>query len=356
MISEIYRAEGVPVLQNRTYETREQAVECTRGDVVLVQDLRTGLIFNSAFAPDLIQYDENYQNEQAASQSFRSHLRQVSVIVQRHFRNRSILEIGCGKGFFLKYLQDLGFNVIGVDPAYEGDNPSIIKAKFSASLGVRAQCLILRHVLEHIPSPYEFLADLRETNDGGLVYIEVPCLDWIAERRAWFDIYYEHVNYFRLDDFKRLFGNVLECGHLFGGQYIYVVADLATLREPVMDRGATFAFPEDFLASLIHLSRQIRTRDVPAIVWGGASKGVIFSIFMERAGAGIDAVVDLNPAKQGRYLPVTGLRVSSPEEVLQRWPTNADIYVMNSNYTAEIRHMTRNQYRYFEVDNNEFRA
>ena len=77
---------------------------------------------------------------------------------------------------------------------------------------------------------------------------------------------------------------------------------------------------------------------------------------MERAGAGIDAVVDLNPAKQGRYLPVTGLRVSSPEEVLQRWPTNADIYVMNSNYTAEIRHMTRNQYRYFAVDNDEFRA
>ena len=40
------------------------------------------------------------------------------------------------------------------------------------------------------------------------------------------------MNYFRLSDFTRMFGNVIESGRLFGGQYLYVLADLATLRDP----------------------------------------------------------------------------------------------------------------------------
>src|SRR5690606_40601222 len=48
-------------------------------------------------------------------------------------------------------------------------------------------------------------------------------------------------------------------------------------------------------------------------VWGGASKGVLFSLMMERAGADVELVIDINPAKQNRYLPASGLQVTSPE-------------------------------------------
>src|SRR3546814_9608010 len=61
------------------------------------------------------------------------------------------------------------------------------------------------------------------------IYIEVPCFDWIVEHSAWFDVFYEHVNYFRLADLRAMFGTVHEAGHLFGGQYLYIVADLSTL-------------------------------------------------------------------------------------------------------------------------------
>ena len=65
-----------------------------------------------------------------------------------------------------------------------------------------------------------------------MIYIEVPCFDWIIEHGAWFDIFYEHVNYFRLDDFRRAFGKVIHAGRSFGGQYLSVIADLDTLRVP----------------------------------------------------------------------------------------------------------------------------
>jgi hypothetical protein len=71
---------------------------------------------------------------------------------------------------------------------------------------------------------------------------------------------------------------------------------------------------------------------------------------MERAGARIDVVVDVNPAKHGKYLPGTGLRVHSPQEALARIPRGGDIYVMNGNYLPEIRVSTQNQYNYLTVD------
>lgn len=351
MITELYRAEQLPVFQNRMFRTEADAKACARGDVVLVQDPRSGLVFNAAFRPELMQYDADYQNEQAVSPVFRTHLDEITGIVERHFRGRSLIEVGCGKAYFLEHLQELGFPITGIDPAYEGDNPNVVKALFSRETGLRADALILRHVLEHIQQPADFLAELREANGGrGTVFIEVPCLDWICTHRAWFDIFYEHVNYFRLDDFRRMFGRILEAGHVFGGQYLYVVADLASLRDPALERGEPFALPVDFTASIMRFADRIRARDATAVVWGGASKGVIFSLFMQRAGARIDRVVDINPAKQGHFLPATGLRVSSPEEMLAHTVSGADVYVMNGNYLDEVRRMTQDRFHYLTVD------
>lgn len=349
MNKELYRADQLPVFQNRMFRSAEAAQSCARGDVVLVQDPRTGLVFNGAFRPELMQYDADYQNEQAVSSVFRTHLDEITGIVERHFRGRSLIEAGCGKAYFLEHLQELGYVITGIDPAYEGDNPKVVKARFSREAGLRADGLILRHVLEHIQQPADFLAELREANGGGTIFIEVPCLDWICAHRAWFDIFYEHVNYFRLDDFRRLFGRVLEAGHVFGGQYLYVVADLASLRDPAQERGVPFAFPADFTASIGRFADRIRARGA-AVVWGGASKGVIFSLFMQRAGARIDRVVDINPAKQGHFLPATGLRVSSPEEMLAQTAADTDVYVMNGNYLAEIRRTTQDRFNYLTVD------
>lgn len=357
MNRELFRAEQLPVFQNRMFRTAQEAMACARGDVVLEQDERTGLVFNRAFRPELMQYDADYQNEQAVSAVFRSHLDEITRVVERHFHGRTLIEVGCGKGYFLEHLLGRGFEVTGIDPAYEGDNPRVVKARFSRDAGLRAEGLVLRHVLEHIPRPSAFLAELREANDGsGTILIEVPCFDWICRHRAWFDIFYEHVNYFRLDDFRRMFGRILEAGHVFGGQYLYLVADLASLREPSGEIIVPFEFPRDFTDSIGQRADRMRLKKaIPgapghSVVWGGASKGVIFSLYMQRAGAPVDFVVDINPAKQGRYLGATGLRVSSPEEMMRQAAPGSDLYVMNGNYLPEIRRLTGDRFNYITVD------
>jgi SAM-dependent methyltransferase len=350
--SSIYSVINLPVFQNRMFSSPEEARNCVRGDVNLVRDQQTGLIFNRTFRPELIAYDTNYQNEQAVSAVFRDHLNSVSAIIEKHFRGSSLIEVGCGKGHFLELLQTYGFDIKGVDPTYEGANPSVIRDYFSASLGLRADGIILRHVLEHVQDPVEFLARIRDANGGGgKIYIEVPCFDWICKHRAWFDIFYEHVNYFRMADFWRIFGTIHEYAHVFSGQYLYVVADLATLRDPVDGPLDSFEFPMDFLSSVnAHVQSVKSRRPSAAAIWGGASKGVIFALFLERAGACVDVVVDVNPAKQGKYLPGTGLQVQSPEQAMRRLPRGANIYIMNGNYLEEIKASTMNQFHYVAVD------
>ena len=256
MLRDLYSIEQLPIFQNRMYDTEAEAIACPKGDVRLVEDLRTGLVYNASFRPELMVYDEHYQNEQAVSPLFKEHLKSVAQIIERSIGLDGLVEVGCGKGYFLELLLQQGFDITGFDPAYEGINTRIERHYFEPSLGIKAHGLILRHVLEHIKEPVDFLMRLKDANGGsGIIYIEVPSFDWICSKKAWFDIFYEHVNYFRLYDFDRMFENVIESGTLFGGQYIYVVAELAGLKVPKYDEQARIEFPQDFLHILIEQNR-----------------------------------------------------------------------------------------------------
>src|SRR5258708_4722285 len=120
----LYRVERLPVFQNRIFHSADAGKNCTRGDMELVQDPRTGLISNRAFRPEVMQYDSDYHNEQTLSSVFQTHLRNVSDIILKHFQGGTLIEVGCGKGHFLESLQSLGFRISGLDPTYEGENPA----------------------------------------------------------------------------------------------------------------------------------------------------------------------------------------------------------------------------------------
>lgn len=350
MNNTLYCQSGFPVLQNRVYDSAEAGRGCAKGDIQIVIDQKTGLINNAAFCPELMVYDVAYNNEQGLSQCFCRHLEQVAQLIEIYLGREGLVEVGCGKGFFLEMLLKRGLDVTGFDSTYDGENPRVVKKYFESGLiSTISKGLILRHVLEHIPNPVDFLFQIKQENGNqGLIYIEVPCFDWICKRRAWFDIFYEHVNYFRVNDFYRMFGRVIKSGHFFGGQYLYIIADLSTLRVPVFDPSCEVILPTDFLANLT--SAEQSRAGHPITVWGGASKGVIFSLLRERMGLPVDIVIDVNPAKQGRFLPGTGLQVWPPEIALRKLPPGSTIYVMNSIYLDEIKTMSNHTFNYIGID------
>ena len=348
----LLRLESIPAYQNKAYATADEARACVRGDLVLAQDAASGLVHNSVFDPGLLAYDASYQNEQGNSPAFRAHTGAVLAIIDRHFTATPVLEIGCGKGRFLDAMLAAGHDARGVDAAYEGDSERVIRSDFHPGLGLRSEALVMRHVLEHIPSPHAFLSMVLDANGGrGRIYIEVPCLDWILARKAWFDLFYEHVNYFRLDDFDRMFERVLDSGHLFGGQYLFVVAELASLRDPAQAPGAprTATLPDGFFASLDRCASVAADGRCSAI-WGAAAKGVMFAHHMQARGALPALAIDINPAKQGSFLAGSALPVLPPDEAIARLGPAPRIFVMNSNYLAEIRAAGGADADYIEVD------
>ena len=78
----------------------------------------------------------------------------------------------------------------------------------------------------------------------------------------------------------------------------------------------------------------------------GGSKGVIFALLGKSAGFD----VDINRAKQGKYLAMTGIQVQSPEDGLSQLPPNLTLFVMNSNYLDEIQRQANNIYKYVRID------
>jgi hypothetical protein len=336
----IFRQIGSPVLQNKVYATRDAALQAVLGDVELVQATSTGLVYNRRFDPSLVQYDETYQNEQACSAAFRRHLSVVLDLVLREFgRGQLGVEIGCGKGYFLELLTEAGADVIGFDPAYEGSNPRVHRKQFGdGTIATPPDYVILRHVLEHIPTPWTFLSQLSaQCRAGTKIYIEVPCFEWIIEHRAFYDVFYEHVNYFTLDVLRRAFGTVSKFGQFFGNQYLFLVADLSSFHTPAQYDGRRFE-KLDMNEYLQALLAKRSSRSGKTFIWGAGAKGITLSSVLSQRAIPIQALIDINPAKQGMFAGGSGLPIISPQDAGSELE-DADVFVMNPVYLPEIQSM-----------------
>ncbi|WP_300712521.1 class I SAM-dependent methyltransferase [uncultured Brachyspira sp.] len=349
-MASIFKSKNYPIFQNVVYNTAYEAMNCKVIDIEIVQDENTGLIYNNKFKSDIIDYQENYHNEQHFSDVFKKHIFEVKNIIQKYFINRKILEIGCGDGYFLELLLKYGFDIYGMDPTYIGNNERIKKEYYNENNSREYNAFILRHVLEHIQDPYNFLYNLKKIdNNNSLIYIEVPSLEYINENCTFFDFYYEHVNYFREIDFINMFDNILVIDNFFNKQYIYLVAELSSLKLPV--KTEDFILNKNFLSKFYYCNDIIKNTKSKTVIWGCASKGVIFSIFLNNVKTKVDYFVDINPYKLYKFMPLIsdtsnyGI-IESYNDIKYKLDDDSIIFIMNDNYKNEIIDMTNNRFNY----------
>lgn len=338
----------VPIIPNRPlkFVGEEEAF----GTVSLRKNLGNALIENAAFDPNLIQYDIDYQNSQALSASFEAHMNSVlEILKSRYPAGSKVVEVGCGKGDFLELLQaDGAFEVTGFDGAYEGSNPAIEKRFLSSSDKLDAELVVLRHVLEHIQRPHDFLQLLGKIFDSADIYIEVPDFAWIETNQAFFDITYEHVNYFTPESLSNLFTSVERQGLLFGDQYQYVIGNFSESNHAEFERAYNAVnnwsalsfdavFP-DFASVTTDL--EDASADSPVYVWGAATKGVMFCHHLKRmrplAYERIRAAIDINPMKANRYMPSVHLPILDVDTFCEQARGDELLVIMNPNYQDEI--------------------
>ncbi len=87
-------------------------------------------------------------------------------------------------------------------------------------------------------------------------------------------------------------------------------------------------------AFVAHMKRELRKFDGHVAIWGAGAKGVSFANMIDATCKLVDCVVDLNPQKQGGYIPGTGHSIVPYQDLPERGVKLA--LLMNSNYRDEI--------------------
>ncbi len=228
---------NVPVHQNLLCASQEAARAVKRGDFTLVMCGDCGFTFNRSFEEGLLSYGEQYDNTQTCSPAFEKYVDDIvaHLVEERGVVNKTIVEVGCGKGYFLEKLcVRAGNRGIGFDPSYVGpENRLDGRLSFVRSFyglensDMPADVVVSRHVIEHVPKPMTLLGavhDALAASGHARVYFETPSLDWILENMVVWDFFFEHCSYFTKDTleyaFERAGFRAEEVREVFGGQYL----------------------------------------------------------------------------------------------------------------------------------------
>ncbi|NRB18916.1 MAG: methyltransferase domain-containing protein [Rhodobacteraceae bacterium] len=304
---------------------------------------------NHRFDETATYYDSDYENSQAHSAQFKSHMQKVlDLLVGTYSQGSRLVEVGCGKGDFLELAEATShFDCIGYDETYSGSNPKIEKRYLVVGDKIECDIVVLRHVLEHIPQPQNFLKMLKSIFGEADIYIEVPNLDWILKNNTFFDITYEHVNYFSQKALADLFGQRVKKSQLcFDDQYQYVIADLGCLDDTFNRSYASDAWQMVSIEEMFpQLECQIEELDGlvgpngTCYFWGAATKGCMFLWHAYRLGRLVDCVpyaIDINPGKQGRWLPGSLVPIAGPDLFFQDAKPGDVLAISNPAYKDEI--------------------
>lgn len=346
----------VPVFCNQLCKTKADAVGAPKAVIRLGFCEGCGHIYNSVFDSSLLSYSPEYENSLHFSEHFQRYAEGLATeLVDRYaLDGKRIVEIGCGRGDFLRSLCHGGKNVgFGFDMSYPPDEPpptrsiSISSKAYGRAEGALNPDLVcMRHVLEHVAEPTELLRDVRSTmRDGVPIYVEVPnALYTLRDGGVW-DLVYEHCSYFTASSLQsalQLAGfEVTLVREAFDGQFLCAHARAGRASEGARPLPGMQELLQAFSAGHGQkLSRwraaldELMLKERRVVAWGAGSKGNTFSNLVG-SGESIPYLVDLNPRKHGMFVAGTGARIVPPEFLAEYKPDV--VVVVNPAYEDEIR-------------------
>ncbi len=357
-----FRIDSIPVFCNVFATSPTEASRAQCADLELGLCPACAMIYNVRFEPALLDYSPEYENSLHFSQKFRAYADGLATMLVRNYDlfDKDVIEVGCGKGDFLAAIARKSTSrCVGFDKSYEDEqsfrempNLRFVADEFHPHTyeDCRADFIISRHVLEHVPDPRAFLLEMRRAlPDGGGFYFEVPNAMFQLQEFGIWDIIYEHCSYYTAPSLARLLRSVgfepTAVHASFGGQFLCAEGHTAPIPtdapapesdDVVEIRDLATAFTREFERTILGWNDALALRLANGeriAIWGAGSKGVSF-LNLIACGTQVAAVVDLNERKQNRHVAGTAQRITSPEEL--RGLAIDTVLVMNPNYRDEI--------------------
>ncbi len=356
-----YEIDAVPVNSVLLLESRDLALRFPTADIRLARCERCGFVFNACFDSEMTEYSGRYESTQAFSATFAEFNRELAVdLIERHeIKHKTVVEIGCGDGDFVRLLCEIGNNRgFAYDPAFEparhaqSDAVTFFSEFFDEGSSIHdADLVVCKMTLEHIIDVREFVETVRGTlseSSKAVIFFQVPNAEYVFNELAFWDVYYEHCSYFTADSLAALFTSsgfeVTKTWTGYDDQYLMLEARVSPgvksctgIKSNRTSGLQTSRFAQEVGGQMTGWRTRLGQyhRDgLNVAVWGAGSKAVAFLAAVGDAPA-IRTMVDINPNKAGTFLPGSGYEIVLPDRLRESPP---DVVVaMNPVYLPEIR-------------------
>ena len=327
----------------------------------------------------------DYPYLSSTSEEWLQHAKEFVEISIRRFpalSQRYVLELASNDGYLLKFFQDKGVRVLGVDPAEnvaqiaEAKGVPTIPRFFGKELASEIldkygspSLIVANNVAAHVPDMIDFFEGIAIlSSPETIISIENPSLGFLFSKSYYDTIYHEHFSYLSIDSvskvaqkFDLLLFDVEELA-THGGSLRYwlspkkdVVVNQSVnyIQRREFERGvgnSTVAekFSQNVHVGIDELKVWVSTQDAASIVGYGAAAKTVTTFFAARLDeTKFEMIVDANMLKQGRRLPSTNIPIY-PVETLR--DTNASkVLIFPWNLEKEIVSAIRNVNQEIEI-------
>jgi 2-polyprenyl-3-methyl-5-hydroxy-6-metoxy-1,4-benzoquinol methylase len=296
------------------------------------------------------------------SETWLEHARIYTQLMIERFgldSDSEVIELGSNDGYLLQYFREMNIPVLGIEPAKNvakvaeaAGIPTIVTffgsevATRLRSEGRQADLLVGNNVLAHVPKLNDFVEGMRILlKPQGLITMEFPHLMRLIAEKQFDTIYHEHFSYFSFINVKKVFAewgliifDVEELPTHGGSLRIYArnAADntkavsqrVLDLLEREVDAGFTeLSYYLSFGDRVKKTKRNIldfmiraKEKNETIVGYGAPAKGNTLLNYCGISTDFIEYTVDLNPYKQGRFLPGSHIPIYSPEKVVETKP------------------------------------